>query len=221
MPVFRKKNTIKFVPCIDSKEIAEKVSTVICDFVMSQKRAVLGFSAGITVKELYDQIALKTKKRKISFEQVISFNTDEYVDVDRRYKQYSKTNFMQNYLFSKIDINLENTNFPYLDNYKNYDKRIQRIGGIDLLILTVGPNGYIAFNEPGTKFNSSTHIGKLENSTRRHLMVFFDEKINVPNEVMTMGIKSILSARKIILLGSGHSKAAAISKLFEGKYSNT
>lgn len=220
MPFFRKTNVIKFIPCINSEEMTDKVSTVVCDFVHQNKRPVLGFSAGITVKPLYERMALKAKKNKISFTNVISFNTDEYIDIDKRYKKYSKTNFMNNFLFSRIDINLENTHFPSLDNYKIYDKQIQTLGGIDLLILSVGPNGYIAFNEPDTKFNTTTHIGKLENNTRTYLMNFFDEKINVPTEIITMGIKSILNVKKIILLADGHTKAAPISKLFEGKYSS-
>jgi glucosamine-6-phosphate deaminase len=220
MPIFRKKSVIKFVPCINPKEIGDKVSTLICDHVKKNKRTVLGFSAGITVKGLYDKIVLRSKKYKISFEDVVSFNTDEYIDIDKHYQRYSKTNFMRNYLFSKIDIDLKNTNFPSVENYKTYDKRIQKMGGIDLLILTVGPDGYIAFNEPGTKFNTLTHIGELQNNTRTHLMDFFDEKINVPYETVTMGIRSILNAKKIILLAAGPTKAAAISKLFENKYSN-
>jgi glucosamine-6-phosphate deaminase len=221
MPFFRKKKVIKFIPCIDSDEATETVSSIVCDFVNQKKQVILGFSAGATVKKLYEQIALKSKKNKISFENVVSFNTDEYIAINKRYQKYSKTNFMNNFLFSKIDIKLENTYFPTLNNYKTYDEQINKMGGLDLLILSVGPNGYIGFNEPNTKFNSITHIGKLENNTRTHLMIFFDEKINVPTEIITMGIKTILSAKKIILLANGHAKAAAISKLFGGKYTST
>jgi glucosamine-6-phosphate deaminase len=221
MSFLRKKNIIKFVPCINPEEIADKVSTIVCNRVKKQKRIILGFSAGVTVKDLYEQIALKAKKNKISFDEVISFNTDEYIDIDSHYKKYSKTNFMNHFLFSHLDIKLENTHFPSLENHKIYDKQIKKMGGIDLLILSVGPNGYIAFNEPNTKFNSLTHVGKLANDTRTHLMNFFDEKINVPTETVTIGIKSILNAKKIILLGDGRFKAAAIDKLFENKYSPT
>jgi glucosamine-6-phosphate deaminase len=98
------------------KEISEAVSKIICQTVKNNRRSILGFSAGVTIKELYNQLSADVKKQKINFTDVITFNTDEYIDIDKRYKKYSKTNFMRDHLFSRINIKIENTNFPTLDN---------------------------------------------------------------------------------------------------------
>jgi glucosamine-6-phosphate deaminase len=219
MPFFSKKKNIKFIPCIDEKELSTMVSSIICESIKKNPNTVLGLSAGVSVGLLYDCLVRETKKQAIDFSDVTSFNTDEYIDIDKRYQKYSKINFMRNHLFSRVNIKVDNTHFPTIDNYKSYDHDIQKVGGIDLLILSVGPNGYIGFNEPNTKFNSVTHQGDLDNSTRTYLMNFFDEKINVPHRVVTMGIKTILQAKKIILVAIGELKSAPISKLFENKYS--
>ncbi|MDR3329925.1 MAG: hypothetical protein LBS76_01475 [Mycoplasmataceae bacterium] len=214
----RKKTVIKFVPCIDRQEIITSVSNIIFDQVKKKKNSIIGFGAAMGLSDLYDQIAIEFKRRKISFKDVVIINSDEYIDIEQRYKKYSKIELMKNFLFKRTDINLDNVLSPNKENYKTFDKTIRKLGGIDLLILLPGANGYVGFNEPGTKINSKTHISKLENDTRSSLTGIFDEKINVPYYAITIGLKTILESKKIILIASDSSVSAAISKLFEKGY---
>jgi glucosamine-6-phosphate deaminase len=154
MPLLQRKKVIKFIPCINYAEINDHVSALVCSLVKKNKNTVLGFSVGITMEDLYNKIITKAHKQKISFKNTITFNTDEYLETHKHHQKHTKTSFMKEHLFSKLDIKLENTNFPTSKNYKTYDKKIKALGGIDLLILTIGVNGYVGANEPDTKFHS-------------------------------------------------------------------
>jgi glucosamine-6-phosphate deaminase len=219
MALIRKKTVIKFIPCVDKHEIVVRISNAIFDQIKKKNNSVIGFGASLALTDLYDQIAVDFKNNNISFKDVVIINSDEYVDLDHRYTKYSKVESMKNLLFKRTDINLDNTFFPTKENYKTFDKMIHKFGGIDLLVLLPGSNGYIAFNEPNTKLNAKTHISKLENNTRLSMATIFDEKINVPYYAVTIGIKTILESKKIILMASGNSLSVPVSKLFENQYS--
>jgi len=131
---------------------------------------------------------------------------------------------MNHNLFDHIDIKKENTNVPcgmgdLEANAINYDCKIEATGGIDIQLLGIGSNGHIAFNEPGTSFNSMTHVTALNESTIKDNSRFFHGDEKVPTHAITMGLKSILGARKIVLIANGKNKAEAIKHLIEGPLS--
>ena len=156
----------------------------------------------------------------LSFSNVIAFNLDEYYGVPASSK-HSYHQFMQKHLFSHIDILPENCHIPdgsvlpkdVHEQCLEYERKIELAGGLDFQLLGVGRNGHIGFNEPGTPFNSRTHVVELEESTRRANARFFDSIDDVPTHAITMGVATILESRKIILLASGKSKQEAIKKL--------
>ena len=158
---------------------------------------------------------------KIDFSEVKAFNLDEYYPIKKDNPQ-SYVKFMDDNLFSHINIKHENVYIPNgeTDSPKaeceSYEKEIKASGGIDLQILGIGENGHIGFNEPDTTLNSFTHLTKLTENTNKANSRFFDSYDKVPKNALTMGIATILKARKIILLASGTNKSYAVAELLNG-----
>lgn len=149
-----------------------------------------------------------------------SFNLDEYIGLPIE-DPNSYHAFMDHHLFNHIDIPDEQTFLPngLADNQQqacvDYDRKIQNHGGIDLQLLGIGSNGHIGFNEPGTPFDSTTHIIELAESTRKANARFFNSIDEVPKQAITMGIGSILRSKEILLLVSGEKKSKALAQLLE------
>ena len=208
----------------DAIDIAFYGSKIIFEQLRKKKNSVLCLATGSSVIRLYYNIYKNFKKKKISFKNVSTFNLDEYLGLSKDHS-LSYRYFMQRHFFNHIDILNKNINFldgkslnPKLE-CENYEKKIERKGGIDLTILGIGVNGHIAFCEPGSKKNSLTHITKLskktieQNSDGR----FFRNKKDVPKKALTMGIATILSSKKIVVIANGKRKAKAIKKSLKGK----
>ena len=193
---------------------SKKASLEICRQVLIKKDSVLGFATGSSPMEIYKYLIQYYKEGLVTFKQVTAFNLDEYVGIEKTHPN-SYAYFMKDNLFSHIDIdinkcNIENGLADDLEKEcENYEKAIDSAGGIDLQILGIGTNGHIGFNEPSDKISAKTHIVKLTQSTIDSNSKYFSD-MQMPTKAKTMGIASIMKAKKIILIASGKEKAQAI-----------
>ncbi|AXH99760.1 glucosamine-6-phosphate deaminase [Sporosarcina sp. PTS2304] len=177
---------------------------------------VIGLATGQTMIPIYNEWI---KNEDLSFENIVSFNLDEYVGISTK-SSNSYTYFMNEYLFKRKkfkesfipDGMAENVNVEC----EQYESLIDKYP-IDLIILGVGENGHIAFNEPGSPSNSLTHVAKLSDSTKIVNGKYFNNRETIPETAITMGIGTILKAKSILLVAFGEKKRAAINKLLEGK----
>ncbi len=194
-------------------EIAKIVASDILHLVKEKPNAVLGLATGSSPVKTYGQIVERAKRENIDFSSVITFNLDEYLNNPDDKKSYRC--FMDSHLFDLINIKKENTHFPSLETIHSYDEEIRKDGGIDLQLLGIGADGHIGFNEPGTPFDSLTHVANLTEKTIQDNSRFFSSVKDVPTRAVTRGRKTIRQAKKIILIATGKNKAFAIGKTFE------
>ncbi len=180
----------------DKKQVSEKASEIVSKLIGKNPELVLGLATGNTMIPFYKNLV----KNKLDFSKIKTFNLDEYVDV--KYKK-SFHYFMDKHFFSKINISKKNIHFP--------DSKTKKIPKTDIQILGIGKNGHIGFNEPGSKKNSSIRKVKLARNT------LIANKLFGERHAYTLGIKEIMSSKKIILLAFGKKKAEAISKALEEK----
>ncbi|MDR0825925.1 MAG: glucosamine-6-phosphate deaminase [Mycoplasmataceae bacterium] len=201
------------------KEAAAAAAKSLIKTVQAKKNANLGLATGSTAIPVYDYMALDHANHKTDYSKVNTFNLDEYIGLSLLYAHESYRVFMNCKLFNRINVKLTNTNFPNPKNPSAYDNLIKKHGGLDVQMISVGHNGHIAFNEPGSSLNSITRVIKLTPSTIEANSRFFGgNKHLVPKTAVSMGIKSILGAKKIILIIIGVGKAKALSHIFMKKY---
>ena len=199
-------------------EISKKAFDIFKETITNISNPVIGFATGTTPIGLYNLLTEACKNNEISFKKVTTFNLDEYVGLNNSHNQ-SYAYFMHKYLFDNIDIKKENINLLNGDS-GDLSAECDRYNAllndnqIDLQILGLGSNGHIGFNEPGTSFSSVTHVVNLKDSTIRDNSRLFDNYDEVPKKAITMGIKNIMNAKRILLLVSGKNKAEAIRKFF-------
>src|SRR4051812_46473983 len=206
-----------------SDSIAKEISTLIRAKQSRKEKCVLGLATGSTPKTLYAELVRMHKEDGLSFKNVIAFNLDEYYPIDKDALQ-SYARFMKTNLFDHVDIDPANCYIPNGELPKEeikkhcaeYEQRIEAVGGIDLQILGIGNNGHIGFNEPGSSIHSRTRLIALENSTRIANSYEFQHISQVPRLAITMGISTILKAKRIHLMAWGQSKAPVIQKSIEG-----
>ena len=206
-----------------SKAIADEIAAIIRRKNDEGKFAVLGLATGSTPKRIYQELIQKHKNEGLSFKKVICFNLDEYYQLQtgshQSYAYYMAENF-----FKEIDIDPTHCFIPkgiiVQENIKQhcekYEKKIEEFGGLDFQLLGIGRNGHIGFNEPGSHVNSATRLITLDQMTRSDAAYEFGAISNVPRKAITMGIGTILKARRIILVALGESKADIIKKAVEG-----
>ena len=195
------------------EELGKALGHEFTELVKENPHAILGLATGSSPLETYQAIAEEAKAEGISFAEVQSFNLDEYLSCPLEDQTYRY--FMNENLFSKIDIQAKNTHFPSVSELGGYDKEIEEAGGVDFQLLGIGRNGHIGFNEPGTDFHSVTHVVDLTDSTREANARFFhNDKNLVPTQAVTMGIGTIKKSRRIALIANGVDKAEAIAKLY-------
>ncbi len=204
---------------IDTEEnIAKLAAQRYVQLLGKQPDAVLGFATGSTPLGLYGELARLCEAGEVSFRNVTSFNLDEYAGLDGSHDQ-SYRYFMDKNLFEKIDIDRSRTFVPSgldIAAAADYDKAIEAAGGIELQLLGIGNNGHIGFNEPGTPFESLTHLVELTESTRQANARFFSSIDEVPTQSVTMGIRTVMNARSIMLMALGKGKAEIVRKSFTG-----
>ena len=192
---------------------------VMKEVVANKPNAVLGLATGSTPLGLYKNMIEDHKTNGTSYKDVTTFNLDEYVGLPRDHKESYYT-FMHTNLFSGLDIKEENVHLPYGNTKEDcdaYEKAMEDYQ-VDIQLLGIGGNGHIGFNEPGTPFEQTTHIVELQERTRVDNARFFDNDINqVPTHAITMGIATIMKAKKVLLVATGLNKKDAIRELVLGQ----
>jgi len=209
---------MRVIVCDNYEQISETAARIVAGQINLKPDCVLGLATGSTPIGLYDKLAELNKNGEVDFSEVTSFNLDEYYPIKKDNPQ-SYDYFMKEQLFSKVNINIENTYIPNGEakdaqaECENYEKLIEEKGGIDLQILGIGKNGHIGFNEPDECLITKTHITDLTQSTIDANSIFFDKAEDMPAKALTMGIATILSSKKIVLLANGAGKYEAVSAL--------
>jgi len=205
-----------------SKAVAREIADLIKYKQTKKQKCILGLATGSSPITVYEELVNIHKKEKLSFKNVITFNLDEYYPISSENNE-SYYNFMHQHLFNHVDINKENINIPQGDLKKNeiekycksYESKIEKLGGIDFQLLGIGRTGHIGFNEPGSSINSITRLIKLDYLTREDASKAFGGIYNVPKTAITMGVSTILSAKRIVLLAWGENKKDVVYESIE------
>lgn len=202
--------------------MSRRAANIISAQVIYKPDCVLGLATGGTPVGAYRQLSDWFRKGDLRFAETRSVNLDEYVGLSPHHEQ-SYRYFMQDNLFNHIDIKPENTHVlnglarDLEGECTRYNHLIQDLGGIDLQLLGMGHNGHIAFNEPGDDFGLETHLVHLTDSTIQANARFFSSIDEVPRQALSMGIKNIMQARRILIIVSGEEKAEIVWKAFCGR----
>lgn len=212
---------MKIIRAKDYDDMSRKAANIISAQVIMKPNCVLGLATGSTPVGIYAQLVEWYKKGDLDFSEVTTVNLDEYKGLTRDNEQ-SYYHFMKENLFSKVNIDPKRTFLPdgaEMDSDKacsDYNQVIAATGGVDLQLLGLGHNGHIGFNEPGTSFQAETHCVDLSESTIEANQRFFASIEEVPRQAYTMGIKTIMQAKKILVVISGEDKAEAVKESFFG-----
>ena len=212
---------MKIIITKDYEELSKQAFCVMIDVIRNKPDAVLGLATGSTPVGLYREMIKDHEANGTSYKAVRAVNLDEYVGLaptnDQSYRYFMRTN-----LFDHIDILLENTHIEngiatdLSKECARYDALLRELPR-DIQLLGIGANGHIAFNEPGTPFDSTTHVVDLTENTILMNARFFEHESDVPRRALTMGPKSITEAKKILILAVGANKAEAVKGMVEGK----
>ena len=203
------------------EQIGIAAGNYMCGQVLQKPNSVLGLATGSTPLKPYSQMIELYKKGVVDFSKVTTFNLVEYVNLDVNDKN-SYHSFMHENLFDHINIPEENINFldgnaeDPEEECRRYEEKIKAAGGIDIQLLGIGSNGHIAFNEPADCFQRWSHVVTLKESTVKDNSRFFKSIDEVPTQAVTMGIGSIMQAKKILIIAIGENKAKAIKQLIGG-----
>ena len=212
---------MEIVICPSYEELSKKAARVVADLVRGKPNAILGGATGSSPVGLYKELIRMHKEENLDFSHVTSFNLDEYVGLPSDHPQ-SYHYFMFDNLFNHINISPGNVHVPsgVADDPEAfcewYEDRIEECGGIDLQILGLGSDGHIAFNEPGSSLASRTRKVTLAEPTIDDNARFFETKADVPIHAVSMGVGTILEARKLLMVVSGANKADALAAAVEG-----
>lgn len=216
---------MRIYECADAAAMSRRAANIISAQVIIKPNCVLGLATGSTPIGTYQQLVERCKNGDLSFAEVTTVNLDEYLGLAPTHEQ-SYRYFMNHNLFDHVDIKMENThvlNGMAADpdaECTAYNELIHSLGGIDLQLLGMGHNGHIAFNEPGDNFGLETHVVSLSERTIDANKRFFASRDEVPRKALSMGIKNIMSARKILVVVSGKEKAEAVYKSVTGPVTN-
>lgn len=206
----------------DYDAMSKKAAELLASIVKELEKPVLGLATGGTPAGLYAELIRMNKTGEIDFSKTITFNLDEYYPISKENRQ-SYNYFMRENLFNHINIDMKNINIPdglacdSVRESEEYEKKIRAIGGVDMQVLGIGSNGHIGFDEPAEDFPTKTQRTHLTEYTIHDNARFFDKIEDVPKEAITMGIGTIMSAKKIMLLASGRTKAKMIKETILGK----
>lgn len=205
----------------NAAQVGQAAATLIAAQVLSKPNAVLGLATGSTPIPAYQELIRLCKAGVVDFSQVRSYNLDEYCNIPEDHEQSYRT-FMNVNLFNHINIDIANTHVPNGNaadaeaESAAYDAAIAAAGGIDVQVLGIGRNGHIGFNEPGDSFIYGCHQVTLAQSTIEANRRFFESEADVPRQAISLGIGSIMNARKVLLLATGADKAQAIRDSVHG-----
>jgi len=213
---------MKLIKVKTYEELSKIASEIVEEQILKKPDCVLGLATGSSPIGLYDNLIADNKTGKIDFSKVTTVNLDEYFglsgDNDQSYRY-----FMNEHLFNYVNIDKSKTFVPSGNSdepekeCKAYDELIKSLGGIDLQVLGIGNNGHIGFNEPSNEFSDGTHVTELTESTIKANARFFADISLVPTKALTMGIGTIMSAKKIVLVANGKGKVDAVTRTVFGE----
>ncbi|MDN5332354.1 MAG: glucosamine-6-phosphate deaminase [Tepidanaerobacteraceae bacterium] len=211
---------MKLIIARDYEEMSKKAAQIIAEEIKKKPNLVLGLATGGTPVGTYRELVKMYKNGEVDFSRVITFNLDEYLglspDDERSYHYYMYSNF-----FNHVNVKPENIHIPngvaedIDEECRRYDEAIEKAGGIDLQLLGIGVNGHIGFNEPGDELLTATHVTNLAPDTIKANARFFESIDEVPKKAITVGLGTIMKAKKIILLASGREKAKIMAQLLD------
>lgn len=212
---------MKYIEVESYNELSRKAAAIIAAQVIAKPESILGLATGSSPLGTYECLVKACENKDLDFSKVTSVNLDEYVgltpDNDQSYRYFMNTN-----LFSKINIRKECTFVPNgcADDMekegREYDERIESLGGIDIQLLGIGLDGHIGFNEPDDVFTKETHLVDLDPSTIEANARFFASADDVPKKAITMGMGAIMNAKKVLLIANGKNKEEIVKKAFFG-----
>ncbi|GAA5042731.1 glucosamine-6-phosphate deaminase [Marivirga lumbricoides] len=211
-----------------SNSVAMEIANLIQEKEEKGEMCVLGLATGSSPTSVYNELVRMHKEEGLSFKNVVTFNLDEYFPMEPDSLQ-SYVRFMNEYLFDHVDIKKENIHIPdgtlpyeLVESFcQEYEKKIKALGGIDLQVLGIGRTGHIGFNEPGSHINSKTRMISLDHITRLDAASDFFGEENVPRRAITMGVGTIMQAKRLILMAWGEGKAQIIHRTVEGEVSDS
>lgn len=205
-------------------EMSKKAATLVASQVNIKPDSVLGLATGGTPVGMYQELVKMYTEDEVDFSEVTTYNLDEYYPIERTNDQ-SYYYYMNDNLFKHVNVAPERIHIPngkatnIDEECYSYDQGIYNTGGIDLQVLGIGTNGHIGFNEPDVTFESGTHKVTLDQETIEANARFFDSIDDVPKEAISMGMKTIMQSKKILLLANGEGKAEIINKMLFGEIS--
>lgn len=214
---------MKIINLGTEKEACHYVANELLKQIITDNKSVLGLATGGTMVGVYEQLVNLIKINKLDLSNITTFNLDEYIGIDSNHPE-SYYIYMHDILFNHLSSwNEEKIHLPHgstndlNSEVERYENLIDKEGPMDIQILGIGENGHIGFNEPGTSFDSLTSVVDLTESTIEANSRYFETKEEVPKQAISMGIQSILKAKRIILLAFGPKKSEAIQKLLSGE----
>jgi glucosamine-6-phosphate deaminase len=206
-----------FILANDYREMSQAAAQFIAREILHKERSVLGLPTGETPKEMYSEIVRLYREGLIDFSKITTFNLDEYLGIDPDHP-LSFHSYMREHFCDHVNLKRDRMHIPLSlpeDEEAEcawYEQLIDQEGGLDLVVVGIGPNGHIGFNEPGTSWGTLTHVSELSRETREREGARFQEGDRAPERAITMGIKTIMHARKVLLLASGSEKAGILSE---------
>lgn len=212
---------MKVIKAKDKETMSVKAAEMLSAAVKKLAQPVLGLATGSTPKRMYELLVEQYQRGDITFANTISFNLDEYVGLGPEHIG-SYQHYMNEKFFNGINIQPENAHIPnglapcLQTECDTYEQQITEAGKLDFLVLGIGENGHIGFNEPGTAFESRTHVVELTPSTREVNARFFERPEDMPKEALTMGLATIMEAKEIMLLVQGERKAPILKEVIHG-----
>lgn len=212
---------MKVIVTENYEEMSQKAAEILIDIVKKNPRAVLGLATGSSPIGTYQNMAKDHRENGTCYKGVTTVNLDEYVGLTADHDQ-SYAYFMRHNLFNHIDVDLDNTNLPS-GSAKDLQKECDRYNALletykqDVQVLGLGSNGHIGFNEPGTPFDSVTHLVDLTENTIKDNSRLFASIDEVPRQALSMGIKNIMNAKSILVVVSGKNKAKAVKGMVKGE----
>lgn len=217
----RRRVKMRIIKVSNYEALSKKAAQMIASQMILKPSSVLGLATGSTPIGTYEELIRMYNAADIDFKDIVTFNLDEYHGLSSENDQ-SYIYFMKEKLFRHVNINHKNIHIPNGETVNidaecsDYDKKIVCHGGIDIQLLGIGRNGHIGFNEPDVKFEALTHLVDLDSDTIEANARFFDSIDQVPTKAISMGIKNIMHARKIVLVACGKEKAETIHKMVHG-----
>lgn len=213
---------MKIIFTKDYDQMSKMAARYIAGLIRLHPESTLGLATGSSPIGTYKELVKQYEDENLDFSRVTSFNLDEYVGIDENHPQSYKA-FMNQHLFNLVNIDKDKVFVPngsaedLEKECARYEKAIEDFGGIDLQILGIGRNGHIGFNEPNFKFEARTHVVNLEEQTIEDNSRFFENREDVPTQAISVGMKTILQARRVIVIASGIEKAEAVRQMVSGE----